>query len=470
MQSRRDQVEAHNYLLARLNSALVRADPDSMEPPGRRDTRAFLAGLVVAVLCLAGVAGWALFFDSGSLAWKEPGTLLVDKTSGSRYLLLDNRLRPVLNLSSARLAVGSGLKTASVSSSKLSGLGRGTAIGIPGAPDMLPALGLLNDGVWRSCLAPVTGAANATAVVPAGTKESSPKTDSEAGTLGVNVQLGVQRSTDRIGDETGFLVTSDGHEYLIWNGQHLLVKAPWVTDVLGYATVAPLKVSGQWLGLLPAGPALEPVKLTGQGKAGPKIGGRPTKVGQLFTVATAGSQTHYVVTRKGLAALGETQYALASAGPGTGREHPITTAELAAVPRDVLPAAQQDLPATPPRLDQSLSASSPCIEYPGTGQDGSAEVVRASVAVAERPVAATAATPAVSVSVPAGGGALVGTVPNASPNDQALTLIDDSGTAFALIGDSVTALGYSATEAVYVPARWLQLLPRGPRLTKPGEG
>jgi hypothetical protein len=42
MQSRRDQVEAQSYLLSRLTSALLRAEPDGIEPPTKRDTRALI--------------------------------------------------------------------------------------------------------------------------------------------------------------------------------------------------------------------------------------------------------------------------------------------------------------------------------------------------------------------------------------------------------------------------------------------
>ncbi|GAA3622120.1 type VII secretion protein EccB [Kineosporia mesophila] len=472
MLARRDQVEAHNYLLARLNSALVRADPDAIEPPGRRDTRAFVIGLVVMALALGGTAGWALLFDSGSLAWKEPGTLIVDKSTGSRYLMNNDKLHPVLNTSSARLLVGSDLTTSSVSTSKLNEVPHGTPVGIPGAPDMLPDASLLNSGVWRVCLTTTvstgttgatgsTGGKGAAAAVLSGTAVGS------AGELGLNVQIGVERATDRPGDDTGFLVTSGGKEYLIWKNQHLLVQKPWVADVLGYATATPLKVPARWLALMSAGPTLGPVSLKDAGRAGPKIGADRMVIGQLVTVQSAGTETHYMVTAKGLAALSETQYALASAAPGTPQQRQITAADLAAVPRDTLPAAQQQVPAQPPALDQSMTTTSPCLEYPGTSEDGSAEVVRATVAETERPEAGSAA---VSVSVVSGGGAQVGTAAALAARDQPQTLVDDTGTAYSLSEDAITALGFAADQAAYIPAGWLQLLPQGPRLTTPGEG
>jgi len=567
MQSRRDQVDAHNYLLARLNSALVRADPDSIEPPGRRDTRAFAVGLVLMLLACAGVAGWALFFDSGSTAWKQAGVLIVDEDTGSRYLLDGNRLEPVLNLASARLLVGSQLSVESVSSDTLDGLARGTAVGIAGAPDMLPSTDLLNTGVWRVCLAPVSGSAatvgtgavagssGAAAQASAGadpglTDSGSALTDSGAGPaggagltggsgmtdsgsalrqtvgdgpapgatpaagaaevggtagpgastgaisgavpgagqsgspdratgsvdlggadepftgdLGLNVQIGQTRSTELLGTGQGLLVSSAGKEYLIWNDQRLLVTEPWVADVLGYATATPIEVPAAWLNLVPRGPDLEPVSLSGEGTAGPVVGGEVRHVGDLLSVTSAGVDTHYVVTRKGLAALNRTEYALASARTEAGQERAISAADLAAATRVSLPQAQQELPVTPPQLNQSLDATMPCLEYPGTGPDGAAQVTRASVAQADRPqVGGT------TVTVTSGGGGLVGTDPDAAADEQTLTLVDDGGTAYALSDDAVSALGYSADEAIYVPADWLAVLPQGPGLSTPGEG
>jgi hypothetical protein len=490
MQSRRDQVEAYNYQLARLNSALVRADPDAVEPPGKRETRAFVIGLVVMAIALGGVAGWALLFDSGSVAWKEPGTLIVDKSTGSRYLLLESKLRPVRNLASARLLVGSALDTASVSTGKLNQISRGGAIGIVGAPDMLPSAALLNHGYWRVCLAP-TQLASA-AVVPATTTSvvsgqlsapggsapggspgkapavpAAPAAPADPDALGLNVQIGSVDPAGRVGTDRAVLVSSAGKEYLIWNDRRLAIEKPWIADVLGYATAKPVKVPATWLALLSAGPTLEPLVLNGEGGAGPAIGGRATRVGQLIDVRTTGTETRYIVTKKGLAPLNETQFALADAAPGQASAKAITAAQLATAPRDVLPEVQQQLPSEPPVLDQSLASSSPCVEFAGTSAQAAVQVVRAAVPAPNRPLGG--ASP-VSVTVTSGGGALVGTVAGAEAKDQTLSLIDDTGTAYILSEDAITALGYSADDAVYIPARWLHLLPQGPGLSTPGEG
>src|SRR4051794_24224133 len=124
MQSRRDQVEAQSYLLSRLTGALVLADPDTVEPPTRRDSRGFLTGLMVALLAVGLVAVVVMFFGKGSTKWQQPNVLITSKTDGSRYLLVDGQLRPVLNLASARL-VRPNLSPVSVNPNVLKNIPRG---------------------------------------------------------------------------------------------------------------------------------------------------------------------------------------------------------------------------------------------------------------------------------------------------------------------------------------------------------
>src|SRR5436305_4359755 len=103
MQSRRDQVQAQTYVLGRLTSALVHGEPDAAETPMRRTTIGLFAGLMIAAIIVAGSAVIGLIFPSGGTRWQQPGMLVVEKETGSRYLYLAGRLHPVLNLASAML-------------------------------------------------------------------------------------------------------------------------------------------------------------------------------------------------------------------------------------------------------------------------------------------------------------------------------------------------------------------------------
>jgi type VII secretion protein EccB len=448
MQSRRDQVEAQSYLLSRLTSALLRAEPDGLEPPTKRDTRALVAGLVVTLLALGGLAVWSLFSSGGSTAWRAAGTLIVDKSSGSRFMLLDGHLRPVMNLASARLVAGSGLKTATVATKQLTNVPRGEPIGIQGAPDMLPASNLLNQGVWRVCLA---------APDAAGTGGGRP---------GTVVQIGASPATDRLGDDEALYVAAGTKTYLIWRGQRLAIGPAWVPDVLGFGTAVATPVSPQWIDLLPAGPPLAPTVLPARGQPGPLVAGQPAIVGEVFQSGSGAATAHYLTLRHGLAPLTATQYALASAESGVPAERPITAAQLARARRVSMPVASAALPVAPPEVHALARGVSACLEYPGQVDPKAVDVVRSAVPAGERPTTTAATTLAVTPD----GGALVGTDLAAALKDQPHALIDDTGRAFPLTGDALTALGYSPAEGVLVPLAWLSLLPRGPLLTTPGKG
>src|SRR5262249_60063524 len=108
---------------------------DASEPPTRRPTVAILVGAVLAALLTAGFAVYGILVPGGSTEWRKAGALIVEKESGSRFILADGRLRPVLNLASARLLLGERMAVTSVSRKSLTGVAHGQPIGIVGAPD-----------------------------------------------------------------------------------------------------------------------------------------------------------------------------------------------------------------------------------------------------------------------------------------------------------------------------------------------
>ena len=279
-------------------------------------------------------------------------------------------------------------------------------------------------------------------------------------------------STDRVGDDEALYVSAGPDRYLIWRGQRLKIGPSWVPDVLGFGSAVATPVTAQWLDLLPSGPQITPAAPADRGRPGPVVGGARATIGEIFQAGSGGGATaHYLTLPNGLAPLTATEYALASADPGVPAERSISPADLAAATRVAMPADQSALPADPPLVHALARGVSACLEYPGQTDPKAVEVVRWSVPTAERPAATDSGAPAsATVAVTPNGGALVGTDPSVAVKDQPQALIDDTGRAYPLTSDAITALGYSAEQGAIVPPAWLLLLPHGPLLTTPGKG
>lgn len=277
MQSRRDQVHAHMFVMSRLSLGMLRDDPDAPESPHRRTTKGYVIGLVIAVLAALAVTVYGLVVPGGSNAWKATGTLVLDERSGARYLTVDGVLHPVLNETSAKLLAGERLKVVSVEPASIEDAPRGATLGIVGAPDPLPRSGALSRDAWSVCATRPDAAEDPLLTLGVGlTAEGRPVTSGRT-TLVRTVP----------GDDT----------YLLWHGTRMrLDPANYAVQSLGYDADAAYPVPEAFLNALPSGPDLAVPEVAGRGKAGPSLAGRPTRVGQLFD----GPGGHYLLTEKGL--------------------------------------------------------------------------------------------------------------------------------------------------------------------------
>lgn len=214
MQSKRDQVHAHMFVMGRLTSGMLRADPDAPESPQGRTNRGVVIGIVIAVLLSAGSFVLGLLKPGTKDSWRAAGTLVVNKDTGSRYLYLDGRLRPVRNYASARLLGGADMKAVTVGSGSLKGTPHGSPVGITGAPDALPGSGDLNTGPWRVC------------------------SGSGTGSTGTIVAVGAPADAAGLPTGKGMLVTGpDKAGYLVWRGSKLLLdEDSRAREALGYGS------------------------------------------------------------------------------------------------------------------------------------------------------------------------------------------------------------------------------------------
>jgi type VII secretion protein EccB len=464
MQSRRDQVQAHLFVMGRITSGMLRADPDAPESPQGRTNRGTAAGIVVAVLLCAAAFIWGLISPGKSNTWRDSQSLIVDQDTGASYLYVDGRLRPVRNYASARLIGGTKLKARKVRTKSLDGAPHGQPVGIVGAPDSLPSPADLSRNPWAVCsgtgdtgsAAPVT-----TLAVGADTADDAPLTTGQ-----------------------GMLVTApDSTVYLVWQGSRLRVNQKGgAMSALGYAGRLPVPVSAAFLDALPAGPDLTAPAVPGMGAAGPALDGHATRVGQVFRVGVLGSEPRYYQLRQnGLAEVSVTFADLLLGDPDVRRlayRGRNTTA--APLPPDVLNAhlapadptasSASALPETPPRLVDRGTAQDACVRVTPDGAGPRVSVAlanRATLGMVAQAATATACVPVERITVSPGAGALVRVLAaDGGAGGGTTYLVTDVGTKYRVpsAGD-LAALGYSAGEAVALPSPLLAMVPTGPELS-----
>ncbi|MEV0022559.1 type VII secretion protein EccB [Streptomyces atroolivaceus] len=478
MQSKRDQVQAHGFMMGRLSSGLLTADPDAPESPLGRTTRGVVFGVLVTLLVGAGATVYGLLRPGGNDGWRNDRHLVVNRDTGARYLWTgtDGVLHPVHNYASARLIGGSDLATVDVATASLRDVPVGAPAGISGAPDALPGPGQLDDGAWHMCVTGPDGAAPSTSGAVAGTGVEKPGA--------TTVVAGAPLDSRGIGGDRGVLVRGpDRIEYLVWRGSRLaLDRASDARNALGYGSEQPMPVSAAFLDALAPGPALKPPEVPGRGGKGPVLGGEASRIGQLFKVSVpGGGSTYHLLRKDGLVPLTRLGAALVLGDPATQKDaYEGQSPEVREVGADALrehrakdsgAAGSAELPETPPAPQPAPRGTALCAQV--DGDNGGARIKSVLVPLAElAPVAVSEGTAqplrAACVRTEAtvvrpGRGALVRAL-NASGAAHAGTtyLVAENGVKYRVSAkDSLAALGYADGDIGSVPAPLLAALPTG---------
>ncbi|MEW9509464.1 MULTISPECIES: type VII secretion protein EccB [Streptomyces] len=480
MQSKRDQVQAHGFMMGRLSSGLLTADPDAPESPLGRTTRGVVFGLLVTVLIGAGATVYGLLRPGGNETWRKGENLVVNRETGARYLWTgtDGVLHPVRNYASARLIGGAQLKAVDVSTASLRDVPVGAPAGIPGAPDTLPGPAQLDAGAWHMCVTGPDGALPSTsgAVAGAGVEQAGATT----------LVAGAPLETQDVGADRGVLVSGpDRAEYLVWRGSRLpLDRASDARNALGYGSERAMPVSAAFLDALAPGPALKPPEVPGRGEEGPVLGGEPSRVGQLFEVSVPGGDSTYHLLRKdGLVPLSRLEAALVLGDPATQKDaYQGSSPKARAVGADALrthrakesatpPAAGAELPRTPPAPQSAPRGTALCAQV--DGGNGGARIRSVLVPLtglapvafsqgAAQPLAEACASTDATVVRP-GHGALVRALHASGAAHAATTyLVAENGVKYRVPGkDALAALGYGEEDIGSVPAPLLAALPTG---------
>ena len=446
MQSRRDLFQAHRLMTQRAALALLRGEPDIPDQPLRRLNVAAFSGVLVAVIVAALFGIWGLLGHGGSQLQQQPGTLVIDKQTGTPYVFCQGgKLCPVLNYASARLALQtSSVNQQTVSQASLTKFARGPLIGIPGLPQPLPDPGLLFKRPWAVCTQTVTGL-------------SGPRTMT---TLVGGIGTGGQSLAG-----SALLAQALGQDWVIWNGQRMPIE-PSLLQAL-FAPRQPVAVPPVWLDALPQGPAFAPPKIADQGAAVAGPGGT-VFVGQVYEVTAVGGSPpqYYVMLESGLARISETQAQLLDFEPSAPKPSMLSPSQVSG---HLSAATVPDggLPSNVPAVAGSSSSGPLCVVYAATGTG--AALARQVVLGGRVPSGGTATGQAADVdrvALPPGAGALVGAAPGTGAGGAVTYFLVSGGRRYALASQSVAAmLGYDlATQAVQLPAGVLDLIPSGPAL------
>lgn len=127
------QVSGHKFFLRRIEHGLVLGDTRMIHDPLARRRRAALFGGVACVLLCLGAGALALFVPR-----VDPGEApIVVADTGALYVRIDDRLHPVLNLTSAQLIAGAPEQPARASNEVLAEIPRGVPVGLIDAPGVI---------------------------------------------------------------------------------------------------------------------------------------------------------------------------------------------------------------------------------------------------------------------------------------------------------------------------------------------
>ena len=457
MATKKDLVEAYSFSRRRLVTAFISGAPGGREVEPARPGRTIVGGLALAVLLIAGAAIAGIFAPRAPDDWASQG-LVLSKEDGNAYVILEDEgdpvLRPVINITSAKLILGADSEPRSVPQEEIDERVVGDDIGIFGAPATVPSASLLIPTGWTAC------------------------TDEDRG---VRVTITEQPGVDP--DVRGaFVVLHEGRYYVIAvSGKeddqeprgysYLLPKDASardnILDELGLVSAADsaVEVGEEWLTLFPEGADLE---LASFGLEG--LGTTPAKRGEgtgipddaVIGNVLESSGDYYVVTLEGPMPL--TDFAAA-----VYRNLPEQPSEVAAEgPLEARPESTYSGNHWPTDLPHLIDQA-PCAVLHAE-EDQPPAVVPGSL-VDEQPDVPAPASSVVAgqkdQGVQPGHGAYVLSGSFTDSDEGLPFLIDAKGKAYTLVGsDAADLLGYGSAEHPVVPDEWVELFEPGVPLSR----
>ncbi|MGW3633048.1 type VII secretion protein EccB [Streptomyces sp. NPDC005122] len=297
MASRRDQLNAYTFAKRRMLASFVQSSPDGSEEGAPRPLRAVLPGTVVGVVILAAFGAWGMFKPTAPQGWDTVGEkVIIASDSTTRYVVLRTdgkvQLHPVLNMASAKLLLKTGkgeVVTVDESILDKGTIPRGVTIGIPYAPDRLPAASEAGSTKrWAVCERPSAGGGSIQKAAFVLASRDTDRTEGGGQKLHGGDLLYVVGP-----DRTRYIVDAHGKSYEVDKDNEFLLRT-----LVGSGR-APQRVTQEWLETLHRGDRITFPEV--QGKAGDDAGvggGLPAaadKVGMLLRAPNGDRDQYYVV-------------------------------------------------------------------------------------------------------------------------------------------------------------------------------
>ncbi|MCV7314247.1 type VII secretion protein EccB [Mycolicibacillus parakoreensis] len=462
----RHQISGWRFQIRRLSNGVALQDTRMLADPLRRQSRSLTVSALIAVVLLAGAFVLSIIKPAG-ISGNRP--LLADRSTNALYVVVNDRLHPVLNLASARLVIGKPENPTSVKSSEFSQFPLDNTLGIPGAPAHI-VQSPDRDSRWLVCDT-VSGPETGTTVI-AGDPVPGPG------------HAGILPESDAI------LVTADdgATTWLIWDDKRarLDLADAAVTSALGVNvdTPEPRAIDRQLLNLIPESPPLVVPFVANAGDpprfVWPAAGAAPA-IGSVVVDHEDNRLRYYLVDGEGLQPISPVIAAMLRAHDAHGLVEPprLTPDQVATAPA-AHPLPVDDYPREP------LSVIDPVTDPVTCGQwvklDG-APTSRLSLLVGQRlpvdaattPVSlvAAGATTADHVVMPPGAGYFVqvtGREPK-SGTKESLFWVSDLGVRYGVQdspdqpGKAAAALGMT-TDPIAAPWAVVTLFQPGPTLSR----
>ncbi|MGO9385102.1 MAG: type VII secretion protein EccB [Mycobacterium sp.] len=266
--SNRDQNSGHLFYNRRLRAAITRFSV-RMKHDDRKQQAAVALSIV---LVLIGVGWMALLHVMKPSGLVGESAIIGDRDTGAVYAKINGRLYPALNLTSARLAVGSPGAPTWVKASEIAKYPTGPMIGIPGIPDSLPVTSSAVSA-WSVCDTAANRGSGTAPVVTSIAGELSPFGRSAA-----------------MGPTQAVLATHKGATYVIWKGQRSRIDSTdrSVTFNLGLdpGVTYPIEISNALFDGMPSTEPLVVPVIPGHGTPSRWLPG--TAVGSVLETRDAG--------------------------------------------------------------------------------------------------------------------------------------------------------------------------------------